>query len=198
MPTLMQGSKAPCLPDWAKGRREQTRHPALLLCYSLPDVPCLLGPRTEAKLRAEHADSYVIGSGTFSKSVVYDRNISIPRSQTLRHKSAFWQRIISAGSLKLLFCISKAEKSYSKLFCCSTSSLRLTTLKTWPSLILERGVQDYPIITQQKMLYLNPVSTHLSLQPEHVAEGTGEHNHLGTRLPTNSSHAWGLPDPLGW
>lgn len=36
MPKLMQGSKAPCLSDWVKGRREQTQHPPLLLYYSPP------------------------------------------------------------------------------------------------------------------------------------------------------------------
>lgn len=30
------GIQAPCLPDWAKGRREQTQHPPLLPYYSPP------------------------------------------------------------------------------------------------------------------------------------------------------------------
>lgn len=48
-----------------------------------------LSPRQNQSQRAEHIDSYVIGSSTFSKSVAYDRNISMPRSQTQRHKSTF-------------------------------------------------------------------------------------------------------------
>ena len=198
MPTLMQGSKAPCLPDWAKGRREQTRHPALLLCYSLPwsALPPWPPDRSKAEGWARWFLCHRIRH-FFQICCLWQKHFNTQEPNTETQK-CFLTTYYICWEFETLFCVSKAEKSYSKLFCCSTSSLKLTTLKTWPSLILERGMQDYPIITQQKMLYLNPVSTHLSLQPEHVAEGTGEHNHLGTRLSTNSSHAWGLPDPLGW
>lgn len=197
-------------PDWCR----DPRHPAFQTgpkaggsrpnthrCFSiilLPDVLCLLDPRIEPKLKSwAHWFFCHRIKHFFQICCLWQKHFNTQEPNTETQK-CFLTMYYICWEFETLFCISKAKKSYSKLFCCSTSSLKLSTLKTWPSLILERGVQDYPIITQQKMLYLNPVSTHLSLQPEHVAEGTGEHNHLGTRLPTNSSHAWRLPDPLAW
>lgn len=52
-PNWMQGSKAPCLPDWAKGGREQTQHPPLIPYYSPPWTFLVsLVPQTESKLKS--------------------------------------------------------------------------------------------------------------------------------------------------
>lgn len=123
-PNRCRGSMEPCLPDPAKGSRVQTPITASLFSppwYALS--PC---PQTALKLKSwahwllcHRIRHFLQISGLWQRHLLL-----IPKSQALRHKSPFWQPIISAVSLKV-YLNPKDWKSYSTLLECSLSSLKL-------------------------------------------------------------------------
>lgn len=112
----------------AGGSRPNTHHcfPIILL----PDVLCLLVPPTESKLKSwAHWFLCHRIKHFFQICCLRQKHFNTQEPNTETQK-CFLTMYYICWEFETRFCISEAEKSYSKLFCCSISSVKLSTLKT--------------------------------------------------------------------